>query len=147
MTNLVIIIGNAGADPVSRNTQAGGNVTSLSVATSTKWTDKNTGEIKEQTEWHRVTCFNGLGTNVAKYVRKGSKVSIQGRLHYSSWAGPDGVTKYGVEILADSVEFLSKAPAPQQEEPATPARSRRAPAKKPAPAGSFSDDLDDNVPF
>ena len=84
MTNLVIIIGNAGADPVSRNTQAGGNVTSLSVATSTKWSDKNTGEVKEQTEWHRVTCFNGLGTNVAKYVRKGSKVSIQGRLHYSS---------------------------------------------------------------
>ena len=144
MTNLVIIIGNAGADPVSRNTQAGGNVTSLSVATSTKWTDKNTGEIKEQTEWHRVTCFNGLGTNVAKYVRKGSKVSIQGRLHYSSWAGPDGVTKYGVEILADTVGFLTPAPKAGD----TPKREQRpaAPAQQPAMAGGH-DDLDDDVPF
>jgi single-strand DNA-binding protein len=146
MTNLVIIIGNAGADPVSRSTQGGGNVTSLSIATSTKWTDKNTGEVKEQTEWHRVTCFNGLGTNVAKYVRKGSKVSIQGRLHYSSWTGADGVTKYGVEILADSVDFLSPAAeTPPDEAPKAEPRKRAA-AKKPAMAGG--DDLsDDSIPF
>ncbi|QYE33159.1 single-stranded DNA-binding protein (plasmid) [Polymorphobacter sp. PAMC 29334] len=144
MTNLVIIIGNAGADPVSRSIQAGGTVTSLSVATSTKWTDKNTGEIKEQTEWHRVTCFNGLGTNVAKYVRKGSKVSIQGRLHYTSWTGTDGATKYGVEILADSVEFLTPAPkagdAPKRE------TRTETPARTPATTGGL-DDLDDDVPF
>jgi len=143
MTNLVIIIGNAGADPVSRSTQAGGNVTSLSIATSTKWTDKATGEIKEQTEWHRVTCFNGLGENVAKYVRKGSKVSIQGRLHYSSWTGTDGLTKYGVEILADSVEFLT--PAPRAADAPKAETKKKAPAKKPAMAGDDYDDSD--VPF
>ena len=103
-----------------------------------------TGEIKEQTEWHRVTCFNGLGTNVAKYVRKGSKVSIQGRLHYSSWTGPDGVTKYGVEILADTVEFLTPAPKAGD----TPKRDtgKTAAARQPAMAGGL-DDLDDDVPF
>ena len=144
MTNLVIIIGNADADPVSRSTQAGGNVTSLSVATSTKWTHKTTGEVEEQTEWHRVTCFNGLGTNVAKYVRKGSKVSIQGRLRYSSWTGTDGATKYGVEILADSVEFLTPAPK-AADEPKRETRTKT-PTKRPAMAGGH-DDLDDDVPF
>ena len=103
-----------------------------------------TGEIKEQTEWHRVTCFNGLGTKVAKYVRKGSKVSIQGRLHYSSWTGPDGVTKCGVEIPADTVELLT----PASKAGASPKRETRtlAAARQPAMAGGL-DDLDDDVPF
>ena len=142
MTNIVVIVGNVGQDPTTRATQ-GGNVTSISVATERRWNTAG-GEAKKETEWHKVTCFNGLGTNVAKYVRKGSKVSIQGRLHYSSWAGPDGVTKYGVEILADTVGFLTPAPKAGD----TPKREQRpaAPAQQPAMAGGH-DDLDDDVPF
>ena len=148
MTNMVVLIGNVGADPQSRSTQSGGTVTQVSLATSRRWNDKNTGEAREETEWHRVTCFNGLADNVAKYVRKGSKISVQGSIHYTSWVGQDGEKKYGVEIRADQVEFLSKVPEAKREEPAAPARKPRA-AKKPAPAlaGDFSDDLDDDVPF
>ena len=146
MTNMVILIGNVGADPEVRATRTGGSVAQVSLATSRRWNDKNTGEVREETEWHRVTCFNGLADNVGKYVRKGSKISVQGSIHYTSWTGQDGEKRYGVEIRADQIEFLSKAPAPKQEEPAAPAK-RRAPAKKPAPAGSFNDDLDDVVPF
>ncbi len=108
MTNIVVIVGNVGADPKTRSTQGGANITSISVATERRWTSN--GETKKETEWHQVTCFNGLGTNVAKYVRKGSKVSVNGRLHYTSWTDKDGTTRYGVEIIAETVDFLTKAP-------------------------------------
>ena len=144
MTNIVVIVGNVGQDPTTRTTQGGAAITTLSVATSRKF--KNSAdELVEQTEWHRVTCFNGLGKNVANYVRKGSKVSVQGRLHYTKWTGTDGVDRYGCEILADTVDFLTKAPAaaepPADEPEVEKARSR---GKKPAMA---TVDLDEDVPF
>ena len=144
MTNIVVIVGNVGQDPTTRTTQGGAAITTLSVATSRKF--KNSAdELVEQTEWHRVTCFNGLGKNVASYVRKGSKVSVQGRLHYTKWTGTDGVDRYGCEILADTVDFLTKAPAaaepPADEPEVEKARGR---GKKPAMAAA---DLDDDVPF
>ena len=108
MTNIVVIVGNVGADPITRATQ-GGNVTSISVATERRW-NTPAGEAKKETEWHKVICFNGLGTNVGKYVRKGSKVSVQGRLHYTKWTDKDGTERYGVEIIAETVDFLTKAP-------------------------------------
>jgi len=148
MTNMVVLIGNVGADPQSRSTQSGGTVTQVSLATSRRWNDKNTGEAREETEWHRVTCFNGLAANVAKYVRKGSKISVQGSIHYTSWVGQDGEKKYGTEIRADQVEFLSKAPEAQREEPAAPPARKPRAAKKPAPAlVNDYNDLDDDVPF
>ena len=148
MTNMAVLIGNVGADPISRSTQSGGTVTQVSLATSRRWNDKNTGETQEETEWHRITCFNGLGDIVAKFVRKGSKISVRGSIHYTSWTSPDGEKKYGVEIRADAVEFLSKAPEAKRDEPAAlPARKPRASAKKPALAGNFADGLDDDVPF
>ena len=108
MTNIVVIVGNVGQDPTTRATQ-GGNVTSISVATERRWNTTG-GEARKETEWHKVTCFNGLGTNVGKYVRKGSKVSVQGRLHYTKWTDKDGAERYGVEIIAETVDFLTKAP-------------------------------------
>lgn len=69
------------------------------------------GDLVEQTEWHRITAFNGLGKTVAEYGSKGMKVSVQGRLHYSKWTDQAGQTRYGVDIYASEVEFLSKAPA------------------------------------
>ena len=109
MTNIVLIVGNLGADPATRST-SGGDIITITVATSRRWNDKNTGEAKSETEWHRVTCFNGLGKNVAKYTRKGSKVSVQGRLHYSKWQAQDGTDRYGVEIYADEINFLDRRP-------------------------------------
>jgi len=147
MTNMVVLIGNVGADPVIRSTASGGTVAQISLATSRRWNDKTTGEVREETEWHRITFFNGRADTVAKHVRKGMKISVQGRIHYTSWVGEDGAKKYGTEILADDFEFLSKAPAPRQEEPAEePAKKSRAKAKKPAFVDSFAD-LDDDVPF
>ena len=79
MTNIVLIVGNVGQDPVARSIQSGASITSLSVATSRKFRN-SAEELVEETEWHRVTCFNGLGKNVASYVRRGMKVAVEGRL-------------------------------------------------------------------
>lgn len=117
MTNLVVLVGNVGADPDTRATQGGTNITNFSVATSRRYRN-DAGEIVEQTEWHRVTAFNGLGKTVGQYVRKGMKVSVQGRLHYSKWTDRDGQTRYGVDIYASEVEFLSKAPTGTAADPA-----------------------------
>ena len=147
MTNVVLLVGNVGQDPTRRTTQGGTTITSMSVATSRRYKN-SAGETQEETEWHRVTCFNGLGEVCAKYVRQGSKVSVQGRIHYSKWTDSDGTVRYGCEIYADNVEFLSKAPA-ADEEPADeladePAPKARRSAKKPAMADA---DLEDDVPF
>jgi len=117
MTNIVILVGNVGADPESRTTQSGTSVANFSVATSRRYRN-DAGDLVEQTEWHRITAFNGLAKTVAQYVRKGMKVSVQGRLHYSKWTDQAGHTRYGVDIYASEVEFLSKAPAGSAAEPA-----------------------------
>ncbi len=117
MTNIVILVGNVGADPESRTTQSGTSITNFSVATSRRYRNE-AGELVEQTEWHRITAFNGLGKTVAQFVRKGMKVSVQGRLHYSKWTDQAGQTRYGVDIYASEVEFLSKAPGGSTAEPA-----------------------------
>ena len=109
MTNIVILVGNVGADPESRTTGSGASITNFPVATSRRYRN-DAGELVEQTEWHRITAFNGLGKTIAQYVRKGMKVSVQGRLHYSKWTDQAGQTRYGVDIYASEVEFLSKAP-------------------------------------
>jgi len=143
MTNIVVIVGNVGQDPTRRVTQGGTTITSLSVATSRRWKN-SANEPQEETEWHRVTCFNGLGDNVAKYVAKGSKVSVQGRIHYTRWTDNDGVERYGCEIYADEVNFLTKAPAAADETPAEPAA--KAPGKAKGKAKQ-PDLVDDDVPF
>ncbi len=143
MTNIVVIVGNVGQDPARRVTQGGTTITSLSVATSRRWKN-SAGEPQEETEWHRVTCFNGLGDNVAKYVAKGSKVSVQGRIHYTRWTDNDGVERYGCEIYADEVNFLTKAPAASDEVPAEPAAKAGGKAKGKA---KEPDLVDDDVPF
>ena len=143
MTNIVVIVGNVGQDPVRRVTQGGTTITSLSVATSRRWKN-SANEPQEETEWHRVTCFNGLGDNVAKYVAKGSKVSVQGRIHYTRWTDNDGVERYGCEIYADEVNFLTKAPAAPDDAPALPAAKALGKAKGKA---KEPDLVDDDVPF
>jgi len=114
MQNLAILSGNIGQDPETRRTQGGTSVTTFTLATSRNWKDE-AGERKQQTEWHRITVFGKNGENVAKYCKKGSKVSVQGRIHYSEYTDCDGNKKYTTEIIADEVYFLD----PAKREPTT----------------------------
>ena len=146
--NKVIIVGNLGKDPEIRTFPSGDQVANVTVATTDKWKDKQSGEMKEATEWHRVT-FNGRLAEIAgQYLRKGSQVYVEGSLRTRKWTDQAGVEKYSTEIRADNMQMLggrqdgaAPAPAPQQ---------RPAPAPRPAPqsAGSGFDDLDNgDIPF
>lgn len=103
--NKVIIVGNLGKEPESKQLPSGGLVTTMSVATSESWKDKNTGEKKEITEWHRIVLFNRLAEIAAQYVRKGSKVYIEGKLRTRKWE-KNGEDRYTTEILADELQML-----------------------------------------
>ncbi len=135
MQNLVILAGNVGATPETRTTQGGTRITSFSVATSRPKRDSEgkvqkdrDGRRVEDTEWHRITCFNGVARTVAEYVEKGQKVMVRGRIHYTRWTDQQDIERYGVEIIADEVTFLSYGKSRQQQ-------------------GTAQDDLDDDVPF
>ena len=115
MQNIVILAGNVGADPESRTTQGGSTIVNFSLATSRPKRDSNGKVLKddnnrrlEDTEWHRITCFNGIAKTVAEYVEKGQKVMVRGRIHYTRWNDQENIERYGVEIIADEVTFLSR---------------------------------------
>ncbi|TXC67955.1 single-stranded DNA-binding protein [Sphingomonas ginsenosidivorax] len=122
MQNLVILAGNVGATPETRSTQGGTKITSFSLATSRPKRDsegkvlKENGHRVEDTEWHRVTCFNGVAKTVAEYVEKGQKVMVRGRIHYTRWTDQENIERYGVEIIADEVTFLSYGKSRQQQD-------------------------------
>lgn len=103
--NKVILVGNVGQDPETRYMPNGGAVTNLSIATSETWKDKNSGEQQERTEWHRVVFYQRLAEIVAEYVKKGSKLYIEGSLRTRSWE-QDGVKRYATEIIADQMQML-----------------------------------------
>ena len=108
--NKVIILGNVGKDPEVRHMQNGDSVVSVSVATSESWKDKNSGESKENTEWHRVTFYRKLAEVAANYLRKGSSVYIEGRLETKKWTDKAGVERYTTGIVASEMKMLGKAP-------------------------------------
>lgn len=140
--NKVIVLGNACADPEGRFLPSGGAVTNLTIATSEQWKDKNTGQKQEKSEFHRVVFFNRLAEIVNEYVKKGSKLYIEGSLRTRSWE-QDGVKKYATEIVASEMQMLdsreSQGNAPQQ------APQQRAPQQQAAPS-DFSE-FDDSIPF
>jgi len=103
--NKVILVGNVGQDPETRYLPNGGAVTNLSIATSETWKDKSSGENQERTEWHRVVFYQRLAEIVAEYVRKGSKLYVEGRLQTRSWE-QDGVKRYATEIIANEMQML-----------------------------------------
>ena len=116
MTNLVILTGRIARDPETRETKGGTSVTGITVVTDRPARDKDGKTYKDEngytakdSEFHRVTCFNGLAKTVGEYCSKGQLVSVQGRLHYTQWEDEDGTKRYGCEILADKVDFLSRA--------------------------------------
>ncbi len=149
--NKVIIVGNLGRDPEMRTFPSGDQVANVTIATTDRWRDKNTGENKEATEWHRVV-FNGrLAEIVGQYLRKGSQVYVEGSLRTRKWTDQSGQEKFTTEIRADTMQMLGgrqedaeNAPAPRQQQ--RPAPSPRASAPAPRAASGF-DDMDDDIPF
>ena len=119
MTNIVLLVGNLGADPELRSTNNGTDIAIFNLGTSRPRRDSEGKTYKDargftakDTEWHRVTCFNGLGRVVAQHATKGKLVSVRGRIHNSKWTDREGIERYGYEIIADDVQFLSR---PSQE--------------------------------
>ncbi|EED36774.1 single-strand binding protein [Luminiphilus syltensis NOR5-1B] len=104
--NKVIIVGNLGNDPEHRMLPSGGAVTNISVATSESWKDKQTGQPQERTEWHRVVFFNRLAEIAAEYLRKGSKVYLEGSLRTRKWQDKSGQDRYSTEIVANEMQML-----------------------------------------
>jgi single-strand DNA-binding protein len=148
--NKVIIVGNLGRDPETRYMPDGGAITNVSVATSFQWTDKASGEKKEETEWHRVVFRAKLAEIAGEYLKKGSQVYVEGRLRTRKWQDKDGQDKYSTEIIADRMQMLGARAGsgeprgePQRAEERQPATTP-SPAKK--PAGKF-DDMEDDIPF
>jgi single-strand DNA-binding protein len=117
MTNLVILVGRIAQGPETRTTAGGTSITSISVVTDRparkdgKTYRQENGYTTKDSEFHRVTCFNGLGQNVAKFCSKGQLVTVEGRIHYTQWEDQDGTKRYGCEIIADKVDFLTKGRA------------------------------------
>jgi len=154
--NKVILVGNVGTDPEVRYMPNGNAVTTLSVATSETWKDKNTGEKQDRTEWHRVVCFNRLGEIAGEYVRKGSKLYVEGSLRTRKWQDQQGQDRYTTEIIAADLQMLDSkgAGTPHFDEPAMSSQQSTTPypastSKQhttPAMQDAF-DQLDDDIPF
>ena len=166
--NKVILVGNLGQDPEVRYMPSGGAVANITLATSESWRDKATGEMKEQTEWHRVVLFGKLAEVAREYLRKGSQVYIEGKLQTREWE-KDGIKRYTTEIVVDingTMQLLGGRPdggndsAPRQQRPQQPQReqaprepqqqapreSRPAPQPAAQPAPDY-DSFDDDIPF
>ena len=138
--NKVTIVGNLGRDPEIRTFSNGDQVANITIATTDKWKDKQTGEMKEVTEWHRIT-FNGRLAEIAgEYLRKGSQVYVEGSLRTRKWTDKDGAEKYATEIRADQMQMLGG----KQERPAAAPASK--PARQAAPSSGF-ESMEDDVPF
>jgi single-strand DNA-binding protein len=129
--NKVILIGNLGADPETRYLPSGGAVTNVRLATSESWTDRNTGQKQERTEWHRVVLFGKVAEIAAEYLKKGSLVYLQGRLQTRKWQGDDGQDRYTTEIVAERMKMLGGKGE----------REAQAGTASPAPVQPFDDDI------
>jgi single-strand DNA-binding protein len=158
--NKVILIGNCGADPETRYLPSGGAVTNVRIATSESWKDKSTGQTQERTEWHRVVFFNRLAEIAAEYLRKGSKVYVEGSIRTRKWQDKEGKDQYTTEIVANEMQMLDSRGAggggaaaggadgdygSYPESRGQPARPRAADSA-PAPVREM-ESLEDDIPF
>jgi single-strand DNA-binding protein len=144
--NQVQIIGNLGQDPVIRHTADGKAIANFSLATTESWKDKNSGEKKEVTEWHRCVAYEKLAEIVGEYVKKGSQLFVQGALKTRKWTDKDGVEKHTTEITVKELKMIGAKPAGDSNAP--PQQRAARPAAKPAPASSAMDDYSDSdIPF
>ena len=163
--NKVILVGNCGRDPEIRYLPSGQAVANISVATSSRRKDKNTGESIEDTQWHRVTFYDRLAEIAGEYVKKGQPIYVEGRLKYGKYVDQAGVEKNTVDIIATEMQLLGKREgmggnsgdegggsgysrqSPAQRSPAPAAAPRQAPAQAQSRPASGFDDMDDDIPF
>jgi single-strand DNA-binding protein len=141
--NKVILIGNLGADPEVRHLQNGVSVANFRIATSEVYKDKTTGEKREQTEWHSIVAWRGLAEITEKYLKKGSKVYVEGKLRTRKWE-KDGIDRYTTEVMADEMNLLDRPTGERSNEPAPQRQAQAAAASTAADQGG--EDLDD-LPF
>ena len=140
--NKVIIVGNLGSDPEIRTMPNGEQVANITVATSESWTDKNIGEKKTQTEWHRIVLYRRLAEIAGQYLTKGSQVYIEGRLKTRKWQDGNGQDRYTTEIQGDNLQMLGG----RQDEPKQ-AKSSKAKPNLSNAMDEQGDSFDDNIPF
>jgi single-strand DNA-binding protein len=144
--NKVIIVGNLGADPETRYTPGGDAVTNIRVATTDKWKDKASGEMKEQTEWHRISFWGRLAEIAGEYLKKGSQVYVEGSLRTRKY-DKDGQTHYSTEIRGDTMQMLGRREGAGEPRPeGAPSRGAEPKPAAKKPAGKF-DDMEDDIPF
>ncbi len=159
--NKVILVGNLGQDPEVRYTANGSAITSISIATSDSWKDKNTGQMQEKTEWHRVSFFGKLAEIAGEYLRKGSQVYVEGKLQTRKWQDKQGQDRYTTEVVVDGFtgvmqmlggrnesagggQSYQQSPQNQQQRP----QAQQAPQQQQsAPDTGFNDSFDDDIPF
>jgi len=146
--NKVILVGNLGKDPETRYMPSGKAVTNFSIATSESWKDKQTGEQKEQTEWHNIVMYDRLAEIAAEYLRKGSQVYVEGRLRTRKWQDKEGRDRYTTEIIANEMQMLGgRGGAGGGMGTESRAEPRPAPATERAAAAPARDEFDDDIPF
>lgn len=131
--NKVILIGNLGRDPEVRRLENGGIVANFPIATTETYTDRGTGEKREITDWHNIVVWRGLAEVVEKYVRKGTKLYVEGKLKTRSWTDKDGNTRYTTEVLADNLTMLSRADTNTAQQYNTPNYSTEGTPPAPSP--------------
>lgn len=157
MLNKVTLIGNLGADPEVRYMASGGAVTTVSLATTRRWKDKQSGERKDATEWHRVIFFNRTAEVAGEYLKKGSQIYVEGRLQTRKWQDKEGHERYTTEIIAEEMQMLGTRSggtanfqdAPANYSPSSPSSSS-APVygvSNPPPLPPEYEDFDDDIPF
>jgi single-strand DNA-binding protein len=160
MLNKVTLIGRLGADPEVRHMPTGGAVANITLATNFRWKDKQTGERKESTEWHRVVFFNRLAEIAGEYLKKGGQVYVEGRLQTRKWQGQDGQDRYTTEIIATEMHMLDSRSGGTanfgSEQPPAGYSASSKPAYQPTqqnnsgsmpPSPPAYDDFDDDIPF
>ena len=152
--NKVILVGNLGQDPETRYMPNGKAVTNLRIATSESWKDKQTGEQREQTEWHSIVMYDKLAEIAAEYLRKGSQVYVEGKLRTRKWQDKEGRDRYTTEINANEMQMLggragdrTGAAAGAGTDSRSEPRSTAAAERKPVAAGETGGEFDDDIPF
>lgn len=146
--NKVILVGTCGKDPDTRYMPSGGAVTNISIATNEQWTDKQSGQKQERTEWHNVVFFGRLGEIAGEYLKKGSQVYIEGKLKTEQYE-KDGITRYSTKIIANEMQMLGGRPSgggdfAQQQQSAPQQQNQSAPQPM---AATADDGFDDDIPF
>ena len=138
--NKVILVGNCGQDPETRYSANGVAITNINVATTDSWKDKQTGQMQERTEWHRVVFFRRLAEIAGEYLKKGSKVYIEGKLQTRKWQDKEGNDRYTTEVVANEMQMLdSRGGSTSYNQDETPTAQPM--SQEPTPAGDFDDDI------